>query len=65
MNADELAAVKAKVKVQLHSLTNVQQSVWGYFELGEYRKAYVMCLEARSEYASLAALMSQLDMENR
>lgn len=63
MNAKELEEMKAKVKVRLHSLTNVQTAVGGFFELGEYRKAYIMCLEARSEYADLAAILSQLDAD--
>jgi hypothetical protein len=60
----ELEERKALVKKSLHSLTNCQQAVWGYFDLGEYRKAYVMCLECRSEYATLAALLAQIDAAN-
>jgi hypothetical protein len=64
MTPSKKAELEAAIRKALHNLTNCQQAVWGFFELGEYRKSYILCLECRSEYADLAAKLSQLDSMN-
>lgn len=55
------AQLKVEVKKLLHAITNCEQAVIGYYELGEYRKAYVVALECRGEMATLAARLAELD----
>jgi hypothetical protein len=61
MSTNEVIAECYKL---FHALTNCHQTALGYFELGEYRKACILTLECRSEYAQLAAKLSELDAEN-
>ena len=57
----EVARLKAECMKRIHALINCEQAIMGYFELAEYRKAYIITLECRSEMAELAARLSELD----